>query len=70
MDLFRSIRGSQGSTEGAPHRKLRSLFVTIQVAVSLVLLMGGGLLFRSYVELEFTDPGSQQLECRSTAGFS
>ena len=57
LDLFQSIRGGQTSTGGIPQSRLQSVLVTVQLAVSLVLLIGGGLLFRSYLALEWTDPG-------------
>src|SRR4029079_8302478 len=43
-------------TTGTSHR-LRSSLVVFEVALSLVLLVGGGLLTRSFLSLLKTDPG-------------
>ncbi len=45
----------RGSGEGA--RGLRQLLVGLQVSISVVLLIGTGLLFRSFAELAAVDPG-------------
>ncbi len=47
--------GSRGSSGG--RRLLREAMVALEVAVSLVLLIGAGLLVRSFVRLEHADPG-------------
>ena len=47
-------RGAAGSRE---RNRARSVFVTAQVALSLVLLIGSGLLIRSFVKLRTVDPG-------------
>jgi putative ABC transport system permease protein len=47
--------GSRGSTGG--RRLLRESMVALEVAASLVLLIGAGLLVRSFVRLERADPG-------------
>lgn len=52
---------------GDPGRAVRSLFVGAQVAVTVVLLAGTGLLLRSFVELTRVDPG---FEPESTVAFS
>lgn len=52
---------------GDPGRRLRSLFVAGQVALTVVLLAGTGLLLRSFVELTGVDPG---FEPESTLAFS
>ena len=49
--------GSRGSTGGARTRRLRSAFVVAEVAVALTLLVGAGLLIRSFVLLRSVNPG-------------
>jgi putative ABC transport system permease protein len=47
----RSVVGSAG------HRRLRSLLVASEIALSLVLLAGAGLLMRSFIKLQAVNPG-------------
>src|SRR6185436_4069590 len=47
--------GRGGLTRG--HRRMTTLFVAAQVAVSMVLLAGGVLLLRTFVQLTSTTPG-------------
>jgi putative ABC transport system permease protein len=56
-DLLRSLKeGGRGSGE-VTGQKLRSAFVISQVALSLVLLIGAGLLIKSFYRLLTVDPG-------------
>lgn len=48
---------SRGATSGASRRRLRDVLVGVEVAFSLVLLVVGGLLFRSFQRLEATSWG-------------
>ena len=48
--------GGRGSSGGA-HQRLRSLLVIAEVAMSLVLLIGAGLLIRSYSRIAGASPG-------------
>lgn len=49
--------GGRGATHGFMHHRLRSLLVVSEIALALVLLIGAGLLGRSFVRLLQTDPG-------------
>ncbi|MFC1660459.1 ABC transporter permease [Gemmatimonadota bacterium] len=48
------------TTESGGGARLRSGLVVFQVALSLVLLIGSGLLIRSFVQLQGTDPGFEK----------
>jgi putative ABC transport system permease protein len=56
IDLAEALKeGSRGSTTG--RRLLRESMVAFEVCASLMLLIGAGLLVRSFVRLERTSPG-------------
>jgi putative ABC transport system permease protein len=57
--------GGRGASDGAL-RRLRAAFVAAQFALALVLLVGSGLLVRSFVNLQSVDPG---LDPRSVLSF-
>jgi putative ABC transport system permease protein len=58
LDLNESLKdGGRGSSEGIRRNRMRSLLVVSQVALSLVLLTGAGLLIRSFKQLNEVDPG-------------
>ncbi|MGA9768287.1 MAG: ABC transporter permease [Blastocatellia bacterium] len=48
---------SRGATGGLRHRRLRGLLVVAEVALAFVLLIGAGLLMRSFIFLQRVDPG-------------
>ena len=57
-DLTESLKSrAQGSARGRRHERVRQLLVVGEVAVSLVLLVGGGLMMRSFLRLTSVDPG-------------
>jgi putative ABC transport system permease protein len=57
-DLTESLKeGGRGSTSGRRHNQLRNGLVVAEVALSLVLLTGAGLLLKSFVRLQNVDPG-------------
>lgn len=52
-----SISQASRRTDGGARRRLRRVFVTGEVAVSLLLLVGAGLLMRTFVAVNGTSPG-------------
>ena len=57
-DLNEALKeGSRGSTGGATGKRIRSILVVVEVALSLVLLIGAGLMIRSFSRLQQTHLG-------------
>ena len=57
-DLSDALKGAnRGSSESIKRNRARSLLVVTEVALSLVLLIGAGLLLKSFVKLLETNPG-------------
>src|SRR6202049_1645069 len=54
MNVLRGTSRNEGLASGGP---LRMLVVVAEVALSFVLLIGSGLMFRSFLELQRIDPG-------------
>jgi putative ABC transport system permease protein len=58
VDLVAAMKqGSKGAGESAGRRRLQSALIIAQVAVSVVLLVGAGLLLASFYRLQNVDPG-------------
>jgi predicted permease len=58
LNLSDSLKESErGSTEGFRRNRLRSLLIASEFALALVLLVGAGLMVRSFVALTAMDPG-------------
>ena len=55
-DIRSTLQSARGST-GPARQRVRQALVIGEVAIALVLLMGAGLLFRSFVRLLSVDPG-------------
>jgi putative ABC transport system permease protein len=49
--------GGRGATAGAARQQLRSVFVVVELAVALVLLVGAGLLIKTFWKLRSVEPG-------------
>jgi len=58
FDLNEALKdGGRGGTDGRGRKRVRSLLIVSEVALSLVLLVGAGLLIKSFFKLRNTDPG-------------
>jgi putative ABC transport system permease protein len=69
--LVGSLRegAAHGATSGPFRHALRNSLVVTQIALALVLLVGSGLMFRSFQALRQVDPGFE-IEGVLTAGFN
>ena len=58
VDLSGALKSEGGSLVGGSGRsRLRSVLVLVQVALSFVLIVGSGLVLRSLVQMQNSDPG-------------
>ncbi|MCI0389445.1 MAG: ABC transporter permease [Acidobacteria bacterium] len=58
LNLYDLLKeGGRSGSSGARQRRLRNALVIAEVALALVLLIGAGLLMRSFLKLQQTDPG-------------
>jgi putative ABC transport system permease protein len=57
-DINESLKEGTRGASGGPHRnRFRSLLVVSEIALALVLLIGAGLLIRSFMRLQQVNPG-------------
>jgi putative ABC transport system permease protein len=58
LDLNEALKeGGRSSTEGRKQNRVRRLLVISEMALALVLLVGGGLMMKSFLRLQAIDPG-------------
>jgi predicted permease len=57
VDLVDDLKGTGKTSSGVGGTRLRGTLVIAQVALSIVLLIGSGLLIRSFAQLRGVDPG-------------
>jgi putative ABC transport system permease protein len=58
VDLVKALKqGGKGTADATGHRWLQGALIVVQVAVSVVLLIGAGLLLASFYRLQQVDPG-------------
>jgi putative ABC transport system permease protein len=58
MDLNNALKeGGRSASESASARRVRSFLVVTEVALAMMLLIGAGLLIRSFVQLQQVRPG-------------
>lgn len=58
LNLIEALKeGGRGATGGAASHRVRSFLVVSEIALALVLLIGAGLLIKSFRQLQSVDPG-------------
>ncbi|HSS19139.1 MAG TPA: ABC transporter permease [Pyrinomonadaceae bacterium] len=57
LDIVRALKSEDGGRAGLRRSRLRAVFVTAQVTLSVVLLIGAGLFIRSLQKASAIDPG-------------
>lgn len=57
-DLNESLKeGGRGNSGGSKQNHLRSVLVVVEVALALILLIGSGLMIKSFIRLQNVNPG-------------
>ena len=65
-NLTPSLRdGGRGTTAGAAQRRMHAALVVVEIALSLMLLVGAGLLVRSFFALQHVESASTRRPRRS-----
>ena len=63
LDLNETLKeNGKGAMSGARGARLRGVFIVAEMALALALLVGAGLMIRSFLRLQTTDPGLQSAE--------
>ena len=57
LNLIESLKEGGRGGEGAPGNRTRSVLVVLESAIAVLLLIGAGLLVRSLIQLQNTNPG-------------
>jgi predicted permease len=57
IDLNQTLKEGGRSLVGSGHQRLRSMLVVVEIALSLILLIGAGLLIRSFMRVQQVEPG-------------
>jgi predicted permease len=57
VDLNKALKDGSRGSDGSSHHWVRNVFVVVEVTLSLVLLIGAGLLIRSYQHIQNASPG-------------
>jgi putative ABC transport system permease protein len=57
VDVHDAMKDTSRGTTGARHTRFRQALIVVEVALSVVLLVGAGLLFRSFLRLQAVDAG-------------
>jgi predicted permease len=61
IDIVGALKdGGRGTSDGGSSVRARNVLVVAQVAMALVLLVGSGLMIRSFIALRRVDPGFQR----------
>ena len=63
VNLNETLKEGGRSLVGSGNHRLRNLLVIAEIALSLVLLIGAGLLIRSFMRVQQVEPGFAAAEC-------
>jgi predicted permease len=70
MDVVKALKeGGKGGAAGGTHRRLQGALIVVQVAVSVMLLVGAGLLLASFYRLQHVDAGYRAERVLSAEAF-